>query len=488
MNFINWIFRIKSQSTDDKTIGVAQSGVPTSVMEARYQEVLSQIDNYLNPTVAGNNFIELFKTVPEVFWPIDYVARRISEAHYDLKRSKDNSLVYCDRAGVGKFLTQPNPLMSWQELIYQYVVYKLCTGNTFFRAAMSEGFSEDALKCKYCDNYWVLPSNLVEIVPNDRTTTVPLFGTADIDEIIKGYRLNTGTYKTSLIPTHQILHDRDGLPNFEEAGAFLKSNSRLRAMKKPIASLIAVYEARNVIYTKRGALGFIVSQKRDESGTVALDPDEKKEIRKEINQTYGLRQNQSPYGITDQPVSFIRTNLSIQELQPFEETLMDAIAIAGAFNIPAVLVPRKDQSTFSNQDAAEQSVYYATIIPAARSICQKLTKFLGLDAKGFYIDCNFDDVACLQTGRKEKEVCDTLAFDRGVKSFNAGLCTLDDIRAIMHKEALADRIPLFGKLKFEMTPEELETVKQIFNNIQPSKGESNERNNIEDRNNEEPSV
>jgi len=47
-----------------------------------------------------------------------------------------------------------------------------------------------------------------------------------------------------------------------------------------------------------------------------------------------------------QRCDFVRTNLSIAELQPFEETLADAINIAGAYGIPAVLVPRKDQSTF----------------------------------------------------------------------------------------------------------------------------------------------
>ena len=38
-------------------------------------------------------------------------------------------------------------------------------------------------------------------------------------------------------------------------------------------------------------------------------------------------------------LSFVRTNLTIAELQPFEETLADAISISGAYGIPAVLVP-----------------------------------------------------------------------------------------------------------------------------------------------------
>lgn len=63
-------------------------------------------------------------------------------------------------------------------------------------------------------------------------------------------------------------------------------------------------------------------------------------------------------------------------------------------------------------------------------------------------------------------------------AFNAGLCTLDDIRAQLHEDRRADTIPLFGKLKFEMTPEELEKINTIVKNqslTQPSKGEENER-------------
>lgn len=174
-------------------------------------------------------------------------------------------------------------------------------------------------------------------------------------------------------------------------------------------------------------------------------------------------------------MNFIRVNASIQELMPFDETLEDAIKIASVFGILAVLVPRKDQSTFSNQESAEQSVYTSTIIPAAKRFCEELTRFLGLEKKGYYIDCDFSDVACLQVGNKEREQVKTMAFDRKIKQFHAGLCTLDDVRAEMHESQLADTIPLFGKLKFEMTPEELETVNNIIQTT-TSKGESNEQN------------
>lgn len=495
MNFFSSIFGSKQRVEDAPTVKangeqeIEVREAPVGVTNARYQEILSMLDGIVHPTTVGDNFMTMFKTIPEVFWPINYIAKRISEAHYDLKRVKDDSLVWCNRLDVDRILKQPNPIMTWRELLYQHFVYLLVDGNAFMRGAMPEALTEDALKCVYCDHYWELPAHLVKVEPREFSYGVPLFGIATKDELIKGYRLNIAPYTNLLIPHYQIWHDRDGVPEFLNRGKFLKAESRLLSQKKPIANLLAVYDARNVIYIKRGGLGFIVAQKQDETGTVALDPEEKKELREEVNKNYGVTHGKTPYAITDVPINFIKTNLSITDLQPFDETLADAIQIASAYGIPAVLVPRKDQATFDNQESAEQSVYYSTIIPMAKRFCEALTAFLGLEQKGYYIDCDFSDVACLQKGKKEEEDVKDKKLTRGLTAFNAGLCTLDDIRAQLHEESKADKIPLFGKLKFEMTPEELEIVNKIFN-IQTSKGESDGQNNNQSPagNDEEPSV
>lgn len=503
MNIFQRIFSTK-ENTEALTVQSevlpqkdSQSGHGTFVVDAwRYQQILSALDGLIQPSVVSNNFLEMFRTIPEVFWPINYIAKRISEAHFDLKRTKDDSIVWCNRRGADTILTQPNPLMTWREVVYQHFVYKLTTGNAFFRASMPETITPDAVKFRWCSHYWSLPAHLVEVKPMENSYGIPIFGIASIDELIKGYTLNIGAYSSLTIPYCQIWHDRDGLPELIKGNGYLKAMSRLVSLKKPIANLLAVYEARNVIYLKRGALGFVVAQKEDPTGTVALEPREKEELREQVNNKYGVGEGQSPWGVTDIPVSFVRTNLSIQELQPFEETLEDAIKIAGAYDIPAVLVPRKDQSTFSNQDAAEKSVYTSTIIPAAKRFCEALTTFLGLDREGLYIDCDFSDVACLQVGFKEKEEVNKLVNERCLLQFNNGLISINDWRSAIHMDALEGEI--YDKVKFEMTPEEISKVDSVIKsqtspiqintgqsgsrkpntnqlNNNPSKGEENER-------------
>lgn len=485
MNFFRNIFSTKDKpesivvkaDTVPQTVSNDNNG--TVVADAwRYQQVLSMLDGLIHPSVVGNNFIQMYKTIPEVFWPIDYIAKRISEAHFDLKRTKDDSLVWCNRLGADTILKQPNPIMTWREIVYQHFVYKLATGNAFFRAAMGDNITADAIKFQWCSNYWSLPAHLVEVKPMEYSYGVPMFGIASIEELIKGYTLDLGAYSGLTIPYWQIWHDRDGVPELLRGKGYLKADSRLLSVKKPIANLIAVYEARNVIYMKRGALGFIVARKEDPTGTVALEPQEKEDIEKQIDDKRGLTEGKSPWGVTDIPIDFIRTNLTIAELQPFEETLEDAIKIASVFGIPSVLVPRKDQSTFSNQDTAEKSVYTSVIIPMAKRFCEALTTFLGLDRKGYYIDCDFSDVACLQIGLKESEEVKKLVNERCLSQFNNGLISINDWRSQIHEDALEGEI--FDKVKFEMTPEEIAKVDTVIKSqtspIQINTGQSGGKN------------
>lgn len=459
--------KIFNPNAEKKSANIVDEGTCDNIVKwsPRYIDLID------SPYVAGSNFLTMFYSIPEVFWPIDYIASRIAGAKFELKRYKDDSVVW-DNDKINNIFTSPNALMDWHELVYSHFVNKLVTGNAYMRAAMADSFN-NSVKWKMCDNFWELPANFISIEPAN--TTVPLYGLAKTDDIIKCYKLSAGTEGGNIdIPAYQIWHDRDMPYDYEKSRSFLKSRSRLSSQHKPISNLIAVYEARNVIYVKRGGLGFLVSQKKDDTGTTALTPEEKADLRKQHFDSYGIGGGQLPYGISDAPISFVQTNLSIKDLEPFDETLLDAISIAGALGIPAVLVPRKDQSTFANQATAEKSVYTSIVIPMATKFCEGLTRFLGLTESGLYIDCNFSGVDCLQQGLKEAEEVKKLINDRCSAQFDKGIITLNDWRAQIH-ESKIEGIPLFDKLKFQMNENELATVRNIFNTM--TGGNANEGGN-----------
>lgn len=404
-----------------------------------------------SPYVASDNFITLYESVPEVFFPVRYLVDKIVKGNFMLKSTKDDSVVFSNDS-INKFLTQPNALQSFDEFVSLHFLYKFLTGNSFIKASV---FSETQKELwKRCDDYWVLPSGSVDIVAYNKA---PLFSPANVSDIIQYYRLSYSGIMDDM-PPETVLHIKES--NVNTFTCNLKGQSRLVSQIKPISNLISVYEARNVIYTKRGALGVIVSRKKDDTGTVALTPDEKENIRKEYNTVYGLGEDKYPVAIIETDTDFIRTSMSIQELQPFDETLQDAISIAGAFSIPAQLVPRKDNSTFNNQQTAERSVYYNIIIPEAKSFVRSLTRFLGLENSGLYLDVDYSDVDALQSGNKERQQTLNIISVKCKNEFLSGVITLNDWRAQIGESKVSN--PLYDKLILEMSDQEVERIKSII--------------------------
>lgn len=428
---------------------------------------------YVRVRACDLSYIEMYKAIPEVFFPIEFLASRIAGARFVLKREKDDTVVWHNKP-VNEMLSKPNCVYSWEEFVHDHFVWKLATGTSFIRAVSSIDVDFRSVLA-----YWVLPADHVDIQQPKKV--LPLYDSAGIGDLIESVVLK-GAFGTQLsIDPGHVFIDRDGLADLMTSAGYMRSHSRLESQRKAVSNLIAVYDARNVIYEKRGGLGYIVSRKMDATGTDALTEEEKKSLLEQNTNRYGLRGDQFPFGISDVPIDFVRTNLSISDLQPFDETLADAISIAGAYGIPSVLVPRKDQSTFSNQSTAEKAVYTSVVIPMCKRFCRSFGEFIGLGVSGLYLDCDFSDVDCLQEGLKESEMVKKLINDRCLTQFSCGLITLNDWRAQIGEAEIDEATnPLFSKLKFDMTDEELAQINKIINNTKtPSEDE---------RTNEEPSV
>lgn len=486
----NWITNIfKGKQKDllikSESYSAVATQPETTVDEKRITRIKSieaQIQmNRMYDTVVG---MDVYLSLPEVFFPINFIASRISSAHYEIRKNSDDSIVWCanrskEAKGVARLLTKPNWLQSWKEFAYMHWVQKLATGNGFMRAAMnSDLFDENTSKWEWCKNLWTIPSSMMTIeTPAFGRGFVNMFGCEDMVDVILGYKINGQVS----VPYWQIFHDRDLFADIGMGKAdFLWSPSRLLSTEKNMTILRRVYDARNTIYDKCGALGIITNRAQDETGSVAMTPQDKKELNDHYSKNYGPSAGKSSTLITNANVDYLKTGADISQLMPFDETLEDAIAIAGIFDIPAVLVPRKDQSTFNNQAAAEKKVYTSTIIPFCQDFCNNLTNFLGL--KDYYIWCNFDDVDCLQAGRKEEEQVKKLVNDRCRQQFIDGLICFNDWRAQIHESAFEGEI--FNKTKMEMSDEEREYVDSI---ISIKSNISNSNNKSEDGKEDEKS-
>lgn len=460
-------YRLIKKSKEDDIVRSAPSeaSLAISCNESAAEPARYSFNNYdllFSPFTCTSNFIKLFETVPEVYFPVKFIIDKINTGVFQLKRSEDDSVVW-DNDSVNRFLTRPNALFSFREFVSRHFAFKLLTGNSFIKAAVPGMLHISGELWELCDNYWVLPSGNVNIKTPNR---VPLFSTAKLEDIIDSYELNVNGQIEKIDPC-AVLHTKELNISESNSGDYFRGNSRLMAQKKPISNLIAVYEARNIIYVKRGALGMFVSNKRDEMGTSPLTPKESDAIREEYEDSYGVTKGKSPIGVVNHPVDFIKISASIQDLQPFEETLADACQIAGAFGIPSELIPRKDHGTFSNLGESEKKVYTSVIIPEATEFARDLTLFLGLDRSGMYLDVDFSHVECLQAGSKEKHETKKIISDKCRAEFLSGIITLNDWRAQIGESKIEN--PLYNKLLLEMNEAEQEKIKNIVSMNQTTK-------------------
>lgn len=446
-----------------KTLGfITKSATPveggkTDVIDTAARRLQLMREIAATPYVANANFITLFNTVPEVAWPVNYIASRAAGAKYVLKKFDDDSVVWNNEA-VNRILVKPNSFDTWYRTLWKHFAYKLVTGNSFIKAAMSDAFAGAKTLYKWCDRYVTLEEPYVTI--EYKRQMGDIYGVSDVEDVVQCYYHDYGQFVHRPIAPQCVFHDVDDTFGFYN-GDPLKAKSRLCSVLKAISNLIAVYEARNVIYVKRGGLGWLVSEMADDMGSRALTSTEKKQILEEADKMYGFGEGKYPYGISDVKLSFVRTNLSIADLQPFDETLADAVVIAGIYGIPPVLIPRKDQSTYSNQANAEKAVYSSVIIPLVQRFCKEFTHFLGLDQDGLYIDADFSGVDCLQAGKKEEQEVHRSIADRCKIEFESGVITLNDWRAQQGYQRVEDT--LYEKLVSEMTPEEIQRLKQFIN-------------------------
>jgi hypothetical protein len=170
---------------------------------------------------------------------------------------------------------------------------------------------------------------------------------------------------------------------------------------RSINNLLATYSARYNVYVNHGAAGYL-SKKTTSQGMDSAFGDREK-ILEDLNNKNGLTGNRRLWGISSVPVEWVNTLVTIKDLLPFEETLEDSIKIAAVFQIPSQLVPRKDNSTFDNQESQERIVWENTLISLVDTICGYFTRSLTLDQAGYKIKADYSSVSVLKTNEVQIE-------------------------------------------------------------------------------------
>ena len=404
------------------------------------------IEGVIEGAYNRQNFINLFYCLPEIFAPINEIATRVADADWQLRRTMDDAVVTNDE-WFNRIFTQPNPLMSMKQYIWQSVCYELLTGASF-ESVNQPGTLADEYKSII--GLMNMPSQHVAM---NKKQFVDPYTATDINDFINYYTVNDRKFE----PKNVIALLHSDLKRGNVPDSFV---SPLMGAKLAIRNLLPVYEARGVIYIKRGALGFLVSKKSDDSGLISLTPTERKEAQDIYQQSYGLQAGKNQVGVASAPLEYVSTSMSIKELEPFDETLADALAIAATLRVPRHLIPTKDASTFANADADIKSFYTNVVIPMANRKAMAWNNRFKIPNRYIYAD--FSNVAELQENRKDKATVDQIYGNVWLQRWTSGVATLNEWLASNDMPPVIGN-EIYDKKLFELTPEQLDIVKNIIN-------------------------
>ena len=349
-------------------------------------------------TLNDDNAFNLASTVSEIFNPIDFIADRASKLRFFIADNEGN-----DVTGVKykRYLEEPNPLYTFSDLMYQAVFSYLADGNIYLYQSVPSIYQN--ANSNTISRIDVLNPNYLSI---DEYTSVSKLDVKRVNDFIKRAYYSEGK-RRELEKDKLFIFAYDW--QSREYSNFI-CRSPLFKSYRSINNLLATYSARYNIYVNNGAAGYLAKKANPKNELEeTLNPTDRDAILRDINNRNGITGNRNLWGISSVPIEFINTLADIQRLMPFEETLEDAIKIAATYQIPSVLVSRKDQSTFNNQKEAERSVWENTMMSIVDTIASYFTKVWMLE--GVHIRADYSTVSALTENEIEKENLRTVKID-----------------------------------------------------------------------------
>lgn len=317
--------------------------------------------------LTDHNAFLLANSVAEMFFPVDFYADRISKLRFYIANKSGNEIRSTE---LNRLISDEiNPLFTFSDLVYQYVFSLLADGNAINYLSVPSIYQ--SISPATIERWDVLQPNLVAL---QEYTNVSMLNVSNWNDLIKQVVYNENGLRNQKLSINNLV-----IQNYStrrRTNSTVLAKSPLWGANKSIDTLLAVYSARYNVYANNGSAGYLArkASKTESYEEMVLSGNQRDKILKDINERNGLTGRRNIWGISGVPIEFVKTLATISELMPLEETLENAVKIASVFQIPAVLVPRKDQSTFANQQTAEVTVWENGLLNMAATVCQNLTK------------------------------------------------------------------------------------------------------------------
>jgi phage portal protein BeeE len=369
---------------------------------------LSYFNQYLNNANGGrlvkfeqSNAYELANTIAEIFIPIDAIAERCSSIKYDIVDVNTQEII-TPQGNLKRILENPNPLDRFSDIVYQSIFSELADGNSYVYTKTADSIVNPTYD--NISNIWVLKPNVTRPVLHDKISNPFLMKT--VSDLVDYYK--TFFFYEHQVKPRYVLHTAN--LGITQTGM---GRSPLFACEKNINNILAVYQARYNVYAKNGNAGILAKAPVGGGGASlqeAIDPITRDTMLKDLQDRNGLTGDRNFIGMSSVPLQFIKTLGTIKELEPFDETLENAIKIAGVFGVNKELIPKKDNATFTNQTIAEKSFWQNVVKAFANDTAKSLKKIYYLP-ENWEFRPNFAGIEALQEDKKAGLEADGLLID-----------------------------------------------------------------------------
>jgi hypothetical protein len=347
-----------------------------------------------------NDAYKLAGSIAEIFYPIDFIADACASLPYKLVDKNTLEEVVINNSNLQKLIQNPNPYDKFSDLVYKGVFNKFSDGNCYDYTKIPDSYKNATIDL--ISNIWTLAPDVTK--PKYKKEIPNPFAIKSKSDLIDYYVTNF-FYKQSIdakfVNHYTLLSiDKNGI------GA-----SPLNAVAKNIDNLIQVYSARYNVYAKNMNGGILAKESTNASGIEAVvDAPTRDKIIDDLKERNGLTGDKNFIGVSSVPLKFLKTIATIQELQPFDETEADAVAIASVFGLDADLVPKRNPSKFANKIDGERKLWQSVIKSNAIERGLELSKAYYLpDNVIFYPD--FSQVEILQEDKKVSFEADGILID-----------------------------------------------------------------------------
>lgn len=377
-------------------------------------EIINLLSAQKQEISIDGNESEIYKTTPHLRAVIYRRAQMLSNGKFKHMDKNGNEI---ENSPFVARLNAPNPIQSGKGWLIQQDIQKSLYANNFIYFLKGSRLIE-------------VPNALWNISPDSVTIerTGKIWNQTDINKIVKRYLVNAGVDGSNpdmkLVPA-EVLHR-----NIQSVDDPLTGVSPLHALKMPISNLRAAYGFRNVIMTKKGALGIITNKSKSSAGALPLTKKERQEVEDLFAKDYGLSDKQRKILVTSADLSWQAMSYPTKDLMLFDEVNADFEAIIDEYGTDKALFSR--DATFENKLMGERATYNNTIIPEAEDLANDLTNKFKLNERNEKIILDYSHVAALQEDEERK----AKTIETKAKALNtlleSGLYSLEEIREIVN--------------------------------------------------------